>query len=380
MNNNYGLVLKIDSKDDNVPDSPTPISIQSKPIDDCGTNNGISKKRLVKRNKDNSSITYPFFKDYIMPFIESKTKKFLYKEQITATLDKFRVPYKKTEKKPVLQQQMFDVFLKIEKHDNPTDIKKLNIITTIWRDLAKQRKFRIYGPGFIDKTKCKNTEDFLTFETVDDIDDKYFFSIKDSYGSIFFFDIRTFNKLISRKDKNPYTREDFSEEVIELFENRKEYMVSNDISMLFQEDIEHLKNLTPEEKINNRVLAIFQIIDELNVIGGGTRLEWFNNLSIIQLKNYYKVLEDIWNYRANLTSQQKVEICQDKQMFSISVSAICSLHQPIKIKNIILNEMETLITTSDNINHRHTGAYYTLIAFTEISSECAQDMPWLIQY
>lgn len=378
MDNNYGLVLKIDSKKNTK--SNDQISIQSKTMDDCGINNGIPKKRLVKRNKNTTPINYPFFKDYILPFIDSKTKKFLYKEQIIATLDTFRVPYKKTDKKPVLQQKMLDIFLRIGTLDNPRDINKINIVIKFWRIIAKQRKFKIYGPGFIDKTKCKNSEDCFTFESINDIEDKYFFSIKDSYGSIFFFDIRTFNKLVSRKDKNPYTREDFSEEVLELFEKRTEHMVKNNISILFQEDIEYLKNLTPEEKINNRVLDIFQIIDELNVIAGGTRLEWFNNLNIIQLKNYYKVLEDIWNYRANLTAQQKAEICPNKHMFSISINSICTIHNPIKIKNIILNEMEALVTTSDNINHRHTGAYYTLIAFTEISSECAQDMPWLIQY
>ena len=56
--------------------------------------------------------------------------------------------------------------------------------------------------------------------------------------------------------------------------------------------------MSPEEKINNRVLEMFQLIDELNVVAGGTRT--LNGLIIypLQLKNYYKVLEDTWNYRA----------------------------------------------------------------------------------
>ena len=38
-----------------------------------------------------------------------------------------------------------------------------------------------------------------------------------------------------------------------------------------------------------------------------------------------------------------------------------------------------LIHIADPI-HQSTGAYYILIAFTEVSPECASEMPWLIQY
>ena len=51
-----------------------------------------------------------------------------------------------------------------------------------------------------------------------------------------------------------------------------------------------------------------------------------------------------------------------------------------KLQNIILDEMTKLITSSPDPIHRSTGAYYILIALTEVSSECDSSMPWLIQY
>ena len=127
-------------------------------------------------------------------------------------------------------------------------------------------------------------------------------------------------------------------------------------------------------------MDIFGDIDRLNVIAGGTEIEWFKNLNIIQLKKLYKVLEDVWNYRAELTSAQKTEIVPDNNMFPNSVNYVFNLTSKIEIQNLILNEMEKLVKSSPDESHQHTGAYYILISLTEISYECAQDLPWLIQY
>ena len=94
----------------------------------------------------------------------------------------------------------------------------------------------------------------------------------------------------------------------------------------------------------------------------------------------YKVLEDVWNYRAELTQIQKLEIVPNGQMFINSVNNVYTLHNKLHIQNIILMEMEKLVKSSPSELHRHTGAYYILIALTEISIECAQDLPWLVQY
>ena len=197
---------------------------------------------------------------------------------------------------------------------------------------------------------------------------------------MFFFDVRTFKKLVDKKSDNPYNREPFSQESLDLFKERCEHMEKYDISLLYPEEEEYLKNLTPEEKVHNKLLDIFGEIDSLNVVAGGTRLEWFQTLNIIQLKKLYRVLEDVWNYRSELSHAKKLEIVPQNNMFTVSVNYIFNLTSKVQIQNLILNEMEKLVKSSLVEEHRHTGAYYVLISLTEISYQCAADLPWLIQY
>ena len=52
---------------------------------------------------------------------------------------------------------------------------------------------------------------------------------------------------------------------------------------------EHEK-ITPSQKFKNKVVAVFQKIDELDTIAGGTDVNWFLNMDFKDLKNYYKLL------------------------------------------------------------------------------------------
>ena len=58
---------------------------------------------------------------------------------------------------------------------------------------------------------------------------------------------------------------------------------------------------------------------------GGTDTKWFTNLSFIKLKNYYRILEDIWNYRAELTQTQKLDIVPQNNLFTHSIAYIFNL-------------------------------------------------------
>ena len=59
--------------------------------------------------------------------------------------------------------------------------------------------------GFLNKQLSNNDSDFFTYDSRDEIDDKYYFSYKDEKGFIWFFDIRSFDKLVELKQPNPYT-------------------------------------------------------------------------------------------------------------------------------------------------------------------------------
>ena len=344
-----------------------------------------SPKLKIRKGKPkgcdkNTILTYEFYKNEFLPTLNSKKKVFIYKQQLLKTLKHMNLNFDKSAKKPELQNILFSLYKKINSFDNPNIIYRLDTAKKQLRDRIKKRKLQIYGPGYIDKKLCKNQEDCFSMESIDDISDEFFFSVEDKYNSIFFFDIRTFKKLIDKNSDNPYNREPFTEESKKLYNMRCEYMIKNGISIIYPDEEEYINNLSPEEKIKNKLVDIFGEIDALNVIAGGTRLDWFLTLNIIQLKKLYKVLEDVWNYRAELSQAKKLEIVPENNMFPNSVNYVFNLTSKIQIQNIILNEMEKLVKSSPNEANRHTGAYYILISLTEISYQCATDLPWLIQY
>ena len=92
-----------------------------------------------------------------------------------------------------------------------------------------------------------------------------------------------------------------------------------------------------------------------------------------------KILEDIWNYRAELTSEKKNIIVPNKTMFEKSVKTIYSIYSKTIIQNIILDEIDSLISSAINDNDKITGSYFVLTALVEVSPECSQSLPWLIQ-
>ena len=363
--------------------SPETSQPSSPKIIDTKSTQKCSRNGKNKEVNENKIITYNFFKNFIFPKLHSDKKKdklFLYKKQLQTSLDKLGIKYKKTDKKDLLQSLLFDAYEKLVYYDTPKRVSQINLLKRSISKYIKDKRTKIYGPGFIDKSICKNNEDCFTMEIIDEVEDKYFFSIQDGYGSVFFFDIRTFKKLVDTNSDNPYTREPFSNEALQLFQKRCEYMEKNGISILYAEEEEYLQNLTPEDRVNNKLLDIFGEIDRLNVVAGGTRLQWFKDLNIIQLKKFYRVLEDVWNYRAELSQSKKLEIVPENNMFPNSVNYIFNLTNKIQLQNLILNEMEKLVKSSPNEESRHTGAYYILISLTEISYQCATDLPWLIQY
>ena len=145
-------------------------------------------------------------------------------------------------------------------------------------------------------------------------------------------------------------------------------------------DSEVILPLTPEQQLNHKIVNIFQKLDELNIYAGGLNINWFTDLNTFQLKLYYKALEDIWNYRAQLSNCQKCEIVPQNNMFTKSVPDLFIMNNKLGIQNIILDEINKLVSSSSNKNNCITGGYYVLTALVEVSLDCSDCMPWLVQY
>jgi len=319
---------------------------------------------MSSRNKD---ITLELYNENKL-----KTKKqFYYINDIKKTLIKYGL--KSKGKKRELENNLYTYFDYLN-----TYIKHIDKIVCLQRCIKKfsnKIKIKNQGIGILDKSKCKNQEDFYTLDCVYDLDDTYFFSYeKDNH--IFFFDIRSFKKLLKNDGLNPYNREKIPKHAIYAYNNRIKYCKKHNITL---ETIEEPK-LSEEQLFNNNVLNIFQKIDLLNVTAGGTDHFWFTNLSLLELKIFYKTLEDIWNYRAELSVTKKYDIVKDTPMFSIYVKDIYTITNKRKLQYIILTEMDKLISLADNTDDKRTGAYFILTALVEISPQCMEALPWLVQH
>ena len=297
-------------------------------------------------------------------------KTFYYMNDLKKSLKKHNLSIKGNKKD--LETRLFNYFEKLNSYD-----KYIEYILLLQRNIKKyllKKKIKTQGIGIINKSKCNNQEDFYTLDSIDEIEDKYFFSYEEN-NNIYFFDIRSFSKLLKNDTKNPYTRLLIPKYVIHSYNLRMKDLIKKKINI---EDIKQPK-LTKEQIFNNKVTTIFQKIDLLNIYAGGSDTNWFLNLNIIELKMFYKVLEDIWNYRAELTPQKKFEIVQNNIMFTISVNEIYYFNNKRKIQELILNEIDKLVSSSNNDEDKKTGGYFVLTALVEISPECSESLPWLIQ-
>lgn len=257
----------------------------------------------------------------------------------------------------------------------------LNLSKSHLHSLIKLQRFFIkkiyyknyieYGPAYLNYELSTNLNDFYTFDHIKNIDKKYFFSYKDSDNFIYSFDIRSIDKLFKQNSyTNPYNRKKFSDNVIQLLNNRIENMVLN------KNIIQNSKSKPRHYLIKRKVTDVFQKMDELDQY---TDVKWFNNLDIKQLKNYYRSLEDIWNYRAQLTQIKKNQIVNEGNICSTPINAVFRMKNLYDVQDLILNEIDRLITEGVTKDEKILGCMYVLTSFAEISTDAASSLPWLVQ-
>ena len=90
-------------------------------------------------------------------------------------------------------------------------------------------------------------------------------------------------------------------------------------------------------------------------------------------------MEDIWNYRSNMTIESKKNIVENGNVFNVPLNIIKLQKSKIKMQNIILNEFYRLINEGINREEKKLGAILILTGLVEISIEAADALPHLIQ-
>jgi len=223
------------------------------------------------------------------------------------------------------------------------------------------------------RKQCVNDTDILTFTDKYDIDRVYLYIFNDSVTKKkYAFDIRTLMRILSTAHQTcPYTFRAYTEdEKKTIIQYCSKLMVEG-----VKFEIEKPK-LSAEEEIEMKMKDVFY---KINMLDNYTSHTWFKNLGHDQLIDLYTKIEDIWNYRSNMTFDSKKKIVKDGIVFSISSNVIRSYTSKAKLQNILLGEFNRMITEGIDINEKKLGAILILTGMVEVSYEAAEALPHLIQ-
>ena len=243
-------------------------------------------------------------------------------------------------------------------------------IQSIIRKLYVKKLILLKGPTLYKRYLSINDCDFYSCEDIKTIHYDYFISYKDNDNKLYTFDIRSLNILINNNQNNPYNRNtipNFLKQNTNILIN---YLKYNNININYPDD-----NLTEEQLFNNKVINVFQKIDQFNY---NTNINWFTKLTIDKLKQYWILLEDIWNWRANLTKQDQYKIIQNNHIF-VNFKNINNINNLRFLQNCILDDINILISNGITNSDTSNGILYVLIALSNVSNECGSSMPWLLQ-
>ena len=266
------------------------------------------------------------------------------------------------------------------------------------------------GPALHNRSLCVNNMDFCTMEPLDEIDVESFFSVYDTNKIVYGFNISSLITMFekSKKCENPYTREEFSTDVIRkikniyninfiLFDEFKknntpllkisaskkrwnrqtnyidtEVGITNDREQQYTELI-HMRNLPQEQRIR-------EIFIEFDRLGNYTNSNWLSNLDSHRCLLLYSNLFAIWNHRAGLSRAVQQQICQFFNPFTDVIDVIMNdVFDIDKMKDVCITIIENMIFSGINDDYKTIGSFHVLTAFTFVSVDARNTLPWLYE-
>ena len=232
---------------------------------------------------------------------------------------------------------------------------------------------QLRGPGIHDLNRCVNTEDVISLDKLTDLPYRLLITYRDTEDKLIYgFDIRSITSIIKNDKKNPYNTREIRQEFV-----RKVFRLQHLLTVLHinTDNLEEDELIDPKVKAQHRIVHLFHEMDSLDQY---TNPEWFFDLNLSKLKKFYKELEDIWNYRLNLTKETKSKIVPPiGKVFYDKIPYVLSLNDYDKVLNICLNAIEKLITSAPKRADRVNGCIYVLLALVLVNKNAALSLPTL---
>ena len=232
--------------------------------------------------------------------------------------------------------------------------------------------FKLKGKIHNKRNKYSNETDFYTMERIDEVSKLEYYIYKE--GSFkYVFKISSLIEYFNKKNiMNPYNRNKFPRNMIE---NIKEISVLDNILRILPENKDEEIILSEEIKIRQKSIDLFQ---DINLLGNYSDFMWFLNLGRGGTYRFIRELEDIWNYRSQISDEVKKEIYPPtgNPFINEEINRDLEINE---IKNVALNIINKLVNTSHDDQSRSLGAIYVLSALTLVSFNAAVSLPWLYE-
>jgi hypothetical protein len=253
-------------------------------------------------------------------------------------------------------------------------------IQKIFRGLLRRKYNSLHGPAAFKRNLCTNSSDFISMEPIEDIEFNQFISYKDVDGFIYGFDITSlYNVFLNNGHlcKNPYNRTMIPDIIFRGIRSilRLSMVLGIHINLHIEDDIQ---NVSSEKAIELRALSLFQNIDAL---GNYSNPQWFLSLDKNKIIKFVRELQDIWNFRAQLSIDIKRFICPPNgdPFRNLSMSYLINEQNMNNVRKVILEVLEKFINSSSETDFKSLGAYYVLGALTLVNDSAASSLPWLYQ-
>ena len=267
--------------------------------------------------------------------------------------------------KKLKKKELFDYYLTILKYSSisPQELDSVRKIQGCFRGwICNRELLRLHGPAIIHREVCNNTEDFFTFEEIKDIPQKYFFSYRDETDIIWGFDVRSLTELLKNDSMNPYTRVIFSENVKSSISRLNISLKKDNIKITHEKFVPPSRSTLVRQKITD-------LFSRIEYSGYSCNEEWLTSISVYYLKKLYRKLEDIWNYRLQLTIQDKIRLCPPNGINFNRFRYVINSNSKDDILEIIVDDICKFERTQDP-NDKKLGYMYFLIGLGSFSPGC----------
>jgi len=275
---------------------------------------------------------------------------------------------KPIKKKLIIKKKIKSTFTRLDYY---IDIHRIIKLQAFLRKCLVKINIKNRGVTIYCRHICNNTTDCLSFDKIEDIAFNEFFSYKDKNNLFWGFKTNTFKEFINRNMSNPYSTLQIPLHIKEKF---------NTILVKIEK---YKKVEIPKEKIVNKNIKLQQkcidIFQKMDTLKNYTKCEWFLSLNLNQIKELYKQMEDLWNYRLHLNLTQKKKYTLDGKLFSLNVHKFNKLTSRYIAANIILDEFNRLLSEGKTDSDKTTACQWILSGLTLVNLDARNSLPWLFQ-